>query len=882
MHSRSATSRPLLLLALVAVLALVSAPPAVRAQTSGDRRPPTPIFRAGVELVRLDVRVVDDQQRPVKDLRIDEIEVRENGERRPIVSFQHIEEPAGTYVEIARRTVAGEVSTNRGAARGQLYVLVFDQQHISPGNEQRARLAAETFLKTRVRPGDRVALFALPGPGPQVDFTSDVGRVASELVRVRGGADRIGLGGLGAMRIFEAYQIVRGDESVLFRVAERLSAQTAASDFVGPRSGASRAPGGAAATPDADFNMLVKADARTIVSRADEEGRRFLVMLSDVIRGLQGIEGRKAIVLFSEGFFTDHVSRELELVAAAAARSYSVIYAMDLNRRDVQGATEPSALASGASAEPAGGEPFREIDDRIAPLGSLAIETDGLLVTDASARVQDALTRLANESQDYYLVGFEPAPDSTRDRDQYRRIKVSVTRDGVRASTRTGYALPGEPTPADRRRAINVALGAPFPQQNLPVEYTTYTLGGSAPGLHRVVLALTADLPLASPNARSADVVFVARSMRDGRVVASGTDVMPLPESAGPGRPTGAGVFRVQFEVPAGEYLMRVVVREPGGQIGSADRRFDARPVPVSGVSASDLVIGSRSQALPVRAAARADEALTGFVELYARSHDELDGASVQVDLVPLGSDVATTSTDALVLPVQDGPSGFRRVAQVELPLGGIAPGHYVARATVRSSGETVGRLLREVEIQPATAEAGTRAAAITTPAFNPEAVLDGAIVRNLVAGLPSAADDAIARAAKHALDGAWDHIDMDAVPPTPAGHVLRGLSSFARRDYLGAAAVLKLALDLEPHNAPLAFVLGWVHEATGDHRQAIGAWRNAALHGPTLVPVHLALADTYVKLAQPALAVQALKAGLAALPESPELRDRLARLEQR
>ena len=53
--------------------------------------------------------------------------------------------------------------------------------------------------------------------------------------------------------------------------------------------------------------------------------------------------------------------------------------------------------------------------------------------------------------------------------------------------------------------------------------------------------------------------------------------------------------------------------------------------------------------------------------------------------------------------------------------------------------------------------------------------------------------------------------------------------------------------------------------------------WRAAAHLDPTLVPAHLALAEGYVKLGEPALAAQALRAGLVALPNSPEL---LARLE--
>src|SRR6266851_2864093 len=58
-----------------------------------DRTPAAPSFKAGVELVRLDVRVTDVEGRPIRDLRQDEVEVIENGDSRPVVLFQHIEEP---------------------------------------------------------------------------------------------------------------------------------------------------------------------------------------------------------------------------------------------------------------------------------------------------------------------------------------------------------------------------------------------------------------------------------------------------------------------------------------------------------------------------------------------------------------------------------------------------------------------------------------------------------------------------------------------------------------------------------------------------------------------------------------------------------------------
>ena len=65
----------------------------------------------------------------------------------------------------------------------------------------------------------------------------------------------------------------------------------------------------------------------------DADSRQFLQRLADVITSLRDIEGRKTVVLFSEGFFQDNLSRELENVAAVAAQSYTVFYTFDLNRR---------------------------------------------------------------------------------------------------------------------------------------------------------------------------------------------------------------------------------------------------------------------------------------------------------------------------------------------------------------------------------------------------------------------------------------------------------------------------------------------------------------------------------------------------------------------
>ena len=88
--------------------------------------------------------------------------------------------------------------------------------------------------------------------------------------------------------------------------------------------------------------------------------------------------------------------------------------------------------------------------------------------------------------------------------------------------------------------------------------------------------------------------------------------------------------------------------------------------------------------------------------------------------------------------------------------------------------------------------------------------------------------------------------------------------------------------MKLDQTNAATAFGLAGRTSISGADRDAIGAWRAAAAIDPKMVPAHLALADAYLKLRQPALAAQALRAGLVALPDSVELQAKLMEIDKR
>ena len=172
-----------------ALLGLMTAASVVlaSAQIPQDSRP---VFRSGVRLVRLDVRVLDDQGRSIADLKPDEIQVTEGDVDRPIVLFQRVVGSGDSYVESAQRTIASEISTNEGAPQGHLFILLFDQDHIQSGNEQPVRARRPCVPAQSGAAHDRVAIYGLPGPGPAQSFTANIQTARLQLASVHGWLDR--------------------------------------------------------------------------------------------------------------------------------------------------------------------------------------------------------------------------------------------------------------------------------------------------------------------------------------------------------------------------------------------------------------------------------------------------------------------------------------------------------------------------------------------------------------------------------------------------------------------------------------------------------------------------------------------------------------------
>ena len=188
-----------------------------------------------------------------------------------------------------------------------------------------------------------------------------------------------------------------------------------------------------------------------------------------VIRGIEELPGRKAILLLSDGFRMTDADRKygrildmMRSVADAASRAGVVIYGIDL-----RGLVSTAPTASEGSAVPTPGmlaQKGAELAETKDSLELLSNETGGFLVADSND-ISGGVDRILDDQQGYYLLGYVP-PESTfsPSNPRFHPLAVRVKRPGLRVRSRRGFI--GRPTrtaaastPANRMIA---AVTSPF------------------------------------------------------------------------------------------------------------------------------------------------------------------------------------------------------------------------------------------------------------------------------------------------------------------------------------------------------------------------------------------------------------------------------------
>ena len=155
----------------------------------------------------------------------------------------------------------------------------------------------------------------------------------------------------------------------------------------------------------------------------------------------RGIEGRKAIVILTDGIDTTSVKSTFESTARAAEEQYALIYAIQYRTEDVLGkqlSAGNSQIGATIYTTPSG-ESISSAFARGTRYLRLLSSTSGgrFYAGDSLANLERSFSQIADELRQQYNIGYYPKNEAGKK--ERRRVKVRVGVSGVSVKARSSY-----------------------------------------------------------------------------------------------------------------------------------------------------------------------------------------------------------------------------------------------------------------------------------------------------------------------------------------------------------------------------------------------------------------------------------------------------------
>ncbi|MFL6374131.1 MAG: VWA domain-containing protein [Pyrinomonadaceae bacterium] len=572
------------------LICLLYGPAALAAagQTPTPTPGPTPedVVKISTNLVQVDVVATDKNGRPVTDLKPNEVEIYENGQKQKIVGFNFVSDvrPATEPSKSGDKNAVPVPVPGHTLRPDQIHrtlALVVDDLSLSWESAYYTRRTLKKFVDEQVQDGDLVAIIRTgAGIGALQQFTSDKRVLYAAIDRVKWNPN-----GTGGMTAFAPIN-------------------TQPPDPEDPSKDSSQGEGSGDQSLD-DFRNSVFASGT-------------LGALKYVVTGMAQLPGRKSVILFSDGFKifeTDasgfqsggRVMDFLHVLIDAANRAAVTFYTID--SRGLQSTAFTAADNVGDTSTDAMNQAMQsrsdELHDTQDGLRFLASETGGFAIVnnnDLSGGVKRVL-----EDQSYYLVAYEPEGELFDPKKRkFNQLTVKVLRPGVEVRYRSGFfnitdaqkeTAASKQTPAQQ---LQQALVSPFGVTGIDLRMNA--VYGDDPKVGPFVRSLlhvnAKDLNFSDDKdgTKKATIEVLAMAFGDnGQVVdqlARGYNLSVKPEKLQPLLKDG---FVYQFTFPIkkpGAYQFRVAIRDAtGGAVGSASQFIQVPDLKRKALTVSSLII---------------------------------------------------------------------------------------------------------------------------------------------------------------------------------------------------------------------------------------------------------------------------------------------------
>jgi len=628
---------------IVACLALLG-----RAQTQ------QPTFRTCVQLVRIDVSVLDDKRQPVRGLQASDFTVLEDGQPRPIRSFQAVDHAAAPP-PIAPMTPipTHEVATNQVGDDTSRLIFILMDRSIPP---ERPMLIARQIADAAVdamAPGDLAAVVTT-GLGVPQNLTSDRAR----LHRTIAGSDWS-----------QSLSQAQLDDPIVAKLG------------MGDVLGDTRCMCGLCVM---DTITRLANDVRDVPRR-----KVLLFIGSNLI--VQAGPRDASLDVGCERRVRD--SREKLFDALGA--SNMTVHSIDPNGLASVGPATRATVVNGVEnrdGRALNAQLTQERDDFMKAQGNLAVLpelTGGRTILNSNEPFR-MVPGVLHESDAYYLLAFEPIEARG---DVRHDIKVAVSRKGV--SVHTARYIPAESTARATAAApspnspLERALTDVLPDGSVPLGMSVASFASPDAGHAYVGVTLDASAFATKPGSLPLELALLASDERGRHVnAARQTGIVQVP--LGSAGAADSVELQTYLRLPPGDYEVRAAVMN--GDTRAASSVFTHITVPSfedGRLELSDVVLGTRENAgsLPQAAPAmplvpttqRAFNAGTpawAFVRVYRPAAADAR-QPVSVDATVLDSDGRPVRRQSLKSAAFTGRFADVRIG---LPLKDLAAGAYLLR----------------------------------------------------------------------------------------------------------------------------------------------------------------------------------------------------------
>ena len=586
-------------------------------------------IRIATASVQIDVIVTDKSGRRVTGLTPADFQVTDEGVPRTVDYFTNIE--ASRVVAQTPTTDAPSGRTTASNSESQLAVpfparhiaLILDDLNLSYENFMRSRRSLAEYIDTKLSPTDMVALISTGGSVASLQqFTTDRGRLIAALKRIsaqipdsaRHLDDRF------RMTAAEAIRIDAGDDAVLDAVARRIqteslsnseSTASLARDIVPPQLRGARQSGEGTTfkseNPNSDpLKAQLRTRARSMVAEAAAQARSTIQTLTNLIKAMAELPGRKIVVMLTESFTLltgtgEDQNQQIIQLIDLARRSGVSIYGLDAAgvRTNITEASQYTTGESLRAADLAGNLTLTDFE-KLGALRMLVSGTGGALFSSTND-IASGVQRAVEDSNSYYVLGFKPSALDNK----FHRLEVTVKgKPGAIVRTRRGYlAINRETVKGTDAELLEALMKSPVSHFDLPVEVVANVVPKAGEqvvliGLHvgRNYLSVP-DTTAANQTAVFDVVSYVFLSGHDkpvGGVIRTITyDFAKEPDARQKLKTEGLVVVKDFTQLPAGYYQVRAVVREKNtGAIGSAYQFFEIPDLKLSKeISLSSLVL---------------------------------------------------------------------------------------------------------------------------------------------------------------------------------------------------------------------------------------------------------------------------------------------------